>query len=217
MRNFAFPYFSRDIAEFWRRWHISLSTWFRDYVYIPLGGSRVSQAIKLRNTFIIFLASGFWHGANWTFIVWGALNALYFIPLLLSNKNRTHIDIVAQGKTLPSIKDTVNIFTTFSLTTLAWIFFRSASLEDSINYINQIFSFSIFTIPYFRISQNTFLYLIILFLFLLFEWNGREKQFAIQTLGQKWKTPYRYAFYYIIFLSIFYFGGKEQQFIYFQF
>lgn len=217
MRNFAFPYFSRDIAEFWRRWHISLSTWFRDYVYIPLGGSRASQGIKLRNTFIIFIVSGFWHGANWTFIVWGALNALYFIPLLLSNKNRTHIDVVAQGKSLPSLKDTVNIFTTFSLTTLAWIFFRSASLEDSIYYINQIFSYSLFSLPYFSISQNTILYLIVLFLFLLLEWNGREKQFAIQSVGQKWKTPYRYTFYYIIFLTIFYFGGKEQQFIYFQF
>jgi D-alanyl-lipoteichoic acid acyltransferase DltB (MBOAT superfamily) len=90
MQNFAFPYFSRDIAEFWRRWHISLSTWFRDYVYIPLGGSRGGVWMKIRNTFIIFIVSGFWHGANWTFIAWGALNALYFLPLLLLKKNRVN-------------------------------------------------------------------------------------------------------------------------------
>ena len=91
MKNFAFPYFSRDIAEFWRRWHISLSTWFRDYVYIPLGGSRVNNYLKVRNVFAIFLISGFWHGANWTFIFWGFLNALYFIPLILSKKKKTEV------------------------------------------------------------------------------------------------------------------------------
>ena len=88
MRNFNIPYFSRDVAEFWRRWHISLTTWFRDYIYIPLGGSRVSKWLSIRNTFIIFLVSGFWHGANWTFVAWGAYHALLFIPLLLLNKNR---------------------------------------------------------------------------------------------------------------------------------
>ena len=81
MRNFAFPYFSRDIAEFWRRWHISLSTWFRDYLYIPLGGSRGGTRMKIRNTFIIFLVSGFWHGANWTFIVWGFFKCLVLFTL----------------------------------------------------------------------------------------------------------------------------------------
>ena len=104
MRNFAFPYFSRDIAEFWRRWHISLSTWFRDYLYIPLGGSKGGTWMKVRNTFIIFIVSGFWHGANWTFVVWGALNALYFLPLLLTNSNRNNLHIVAEGKFLPSLK-----------------------------------------------------------------------------------------------------------------
>ena len=112
-RNFAFPYFSRDIAEFWRRWHISLSSWFRDYLYIPLGGSKVGTWKKVRNTFIIFLVSGFWHGANWTFIVWGALNALYFLPLLLLNKNRTNLEIVAKGKLFPSIPQLAGIGFTF--------------------------------------------------------------------------------------------------------
>jgi D-alanyl-lipoteichoic acid acyltransferase DltB (MBOAT superfamily) len=119
MRNFAFPYFSRDIAEFWRRWHISLSTWFRDYLYIPLGGSRGGTWMKVRNTFIIFIVSGFWHGANWTFIVWGALNAIYFLPLLLTNNNRNHLEIVAKGKYLPSAKEILLMLITFALTVFA--------------------------------------------------------------------------------------------------
>lgn len=122
MQNFAYPYFSRDIAEFWRRWHISLSTWFRDYLYIPLGGSRGGLWMKIRNTFIIFLVSGFWHGANWTFIVWGGLNALYFLPLLLAKKNRSNIDVVAKDSKFPSLKEIGQIVITFLLTILAWVF-----------------------------------------------------------------------------------------------
>ena len=118
LRNFAYPYFSRDIAEFWRRWHISLSSWFRDYLYIPLGGSKTGTWMKIRNTFIIFLVSGFWHGANWTFIVWGGLNALYFLPLLLMKKNRTHLGTVAEGKYLPSVKEAFQMVLTFFLTTI---------------------------------------------------------------------------------------------------
>ena len=135
MRNFAFPYFSRDIAEFWRRWHISLSTWFRDYLYIPLGGSTGGTWMKVRNTFIIFIVSGFWHGANWTFIVWGALNALYFLPLLLLNKNRVNTNVVAQGKYPPSIKEFFNMSITFSLTVLAWIFFRAKNIGHAWSYL----------------------------------------------------------------------------------
>ena len=134
-QNFAFPYFSRDIAEFWRRWHISLSTWFRDYLYIPLGGSRGGIWIKIRNTFIIFIVSGFWHGADWTFIVWGALNALYFMPLLLLNKNRVNTDTVAQGRHLPSTREFFQITITFSLTVFAWIFFRAENMFHAVGYI----------------------------------------------------------------------------------
>ena len=123
-QNFATPYFSRDIAEFWRRWHISLSTWFRDYLYIPLGGSRGGTWMKVRNTFAIFLVSGFWHGANWTFIIWGALNAIYFLPLLLTNNNRKNLGVVAEGKLLPSFRELFAMLITFILTVFAWIFFR---------------------------------------------------------------------------------------------
>lgn len=213
MQNFRFPYFSRDIAEFWRRWHISLSTWFRDYLYIPLGGSRGGTWVKVRNTFIIFIVSGFWHGANWTFIAWGALNAIYFLPLLLTKKNRNHIDSVAKGKILPSFKELLLILITFVLTVLAWVFFRAENIEHAINYITKIFSVSLFTLP--QVRPTSVILLIVIFV--ITEWFGREGQYAIAKLGLKWKRTFRYAMYYAIIIAIFWFGGKEQQFIYFQF
>lgn len=212
-QNFAFPYFSRDIAEFWRRWHISLSTWFRDYLYIPLGGSRGGTWMKIRNTFIIFIVSGFWHGANWTFIVWGALNAIYFLPLLLTNNNRSNLETVAQGKLLPSLKELLFMLLTFSLTVFAWIFFRAENIEHAFNYISEIFSLSTFTLPEVRPKTT----ILLIMIFILIEWLGREHQFALQNLGFKWKRPLRYAMYYTLIIAIFVFGGEEQQFIYFQF
>lgn len=217
MRNFAFPYFSRDIAEFWRRWHISLSTWFRDYVYIPLGGSRGGIWMKIRNTFIIFLVSGFWHGANWTFIVWGALNAIYFLPLLLTKKNRNHIDIVARGKKMPSVKELIKILITFGLTVFAWIFFRAENIGHALSYISGMFSTSIFEIPEFSGRLRALETIILTVIFVLIEWKGREHQFAIQNLGLKWGRPLRYAIYYALIIALLWFGGKEQEFIYFQF
>lgn len=217
MRNFAFPYFSRDIAEFWRRWHISLSTWFRDYLYIPLGGSRGSTWMKIRNTFVIFIVSGFWHGANWTFIVWGALNAIYFLPLLLTKRNRNNLEIVAQGSYLPSLKEAFSIFMTFALTVLAWVFFRAENVGHALRYLNEIFSPSLFTIPSFQNTRKALPVIVLLLIFVIIEWLGRERQYAIADLDLKLKQPLRYAFYYLIIAAIFWVGGKEQQFIYFQF
>lgn len=217
LRNFSFPYFSRDIAEFWRRWHISLSTWFRDYLYIPLGGSKGGTWMKVKNTFIIFIVSGFWHGANWTFIVWGFLNALYFLPLLLSNRNRTNLDVVAQGKFFPNIKEIFMMFKTFTLTVFAWIFFRAENISHATTYIAEIFSSSLFTFPKFVGMSKALDVIILICIFMFIEWMGREGQFAIQNIGLKWKKPFRFLFYYTIIILIFWFGGKEQQFIYFQF
>jgi alginate O-acetyltransferase complex protein AlgI len=213
LRNFAFPYFSRDIAEFWRRWHISLSTWFRDYLYIPIGGSKGGTLKKIRNTLVIFIVSGFWHGANWTFIVWGFLNALYIMPSIIFKTNRTNLEIVAKGKYLPSLKDLFSIGMTFGLTVFAWIFFRAENLSHALSYISQIFSISLFTIPTVRPAPL----IILLMLFTVFEWLGRENQYALAHLGLKWHSWYRYTMYYLIIISIFWFAGKEQQFIYFQF
>lgn len=213
LRNFAFPYFSRDIAEFWRRWHISLSTWFRDYLYIPLGGSQGGIGKKVRNTFIIFLVSGFWHGANWTFIVWGFLNALYFLPLLLSNRNRDNLGIVAQGKVFPSAKEFAAMIITFSLTVFAWIFFRAESVSQAFGYISGIFSTSLFSLP--QVSSVRLWVLIAIFL--IIEWNGREQQYAIADFGLKWPKLARWSIYYCMALAIYVYAGKGQQFIYFQF
>ena len=213
LRNFAFPYFSRDIAEFWRHWHISLSTWFRDYLYIPLGGSKGGMWMKIRNTFIIFLVSGFWHGANWTFIIWGLLNALYIMPSIIFGTNRNNLDIVAQGKYLPTPKEILSIGITFSLTVFAWIFFRAESLGHALNYITHIFSKSLFTIPTFLPKRQ----LSLIAVFMLIEWLGREQQYAIAHLGLKWKRTLRRVMYYGIIIFILWFSGGREQFIYFQF
>ncbi len=222
MRNFAFPYFSRDIAEFWRRWHISLSTWFRDYLYLPLGGSKGSLGIKIRNVFIIFLVSGFWHGANWTFIVWGGLNAVYYLPLLLSKSTRSNTDIVAQGKIFPSVKELISIVITFSLTSLAWIFFRSADLGHSFIYIRDLLWGLTISSSYqfawlFLMEKVGLIILILISFFIAIEWLGREQQFAIANFGLRWKTPVRWSLYYSIIIIIVMYGGRQQQFIYFQF
>jgi D-alanyl-lipoteichoic acid acyltransferase DltB (MBOAT superfamily) len=213
LRNFAFPYFSRDIAEFWRRWHISLSSWFRDYLYFPLGGSKGGTWMKVRNTFAIFLVSGFWHGANWTFIFWGALNAVYFLPLLLSNSNRNNLEIVAKGHLLPSFKEVIFMLITFLMTVFAWIFFRAASLNDAFHFVGKLFSSSLFEKPDFipRVA------LLLIAFFMIIEWMGRENQFALAKFGFTCPRVLRWSFYFLLVTCIFVFNGKEQQFIYFQF
>lgn len=213
LRNFSFPYFSRDIAEFWRRWHISLSSWFKDYLYIPLGGSKGSKWMTIRNTLIIFLVSGFWHGANWTFIVWGLLNALYILPSVFLKTNRNNMDIVAQNSFFPSIKDVLSMLLTFLLTTIAWIFFRSTTLTQAFQIIQDIFSSSIFSIP----SILPKLPIILIGIFIILEWFGRRDSFAIQTLFLKSPRIFRWSFYFSLVTAIVFFSGKEQAFIYFQF
>lgn len=211
-RNFAYPYFSRDIAEFWRRWHISLSTWFRDYLYIPLGGSRGGLKMKIRNTFIIFVVSGFWHGANWTFIIWGALNALYFLPLLLANKNRINTDLVAEGKYFPSLKELGQMSFTFFLTIIAWVFFRADSVSHAMSYLKKTFSTSLFSEV--EIFPTTILMLILFFIGT--EWLGRSCEYAIEKVDFMSK-PVRWGFYILLIVLMFSFTGEKQQFIYFQF
>jgi alginate O-acetyltransferase complex protein AlgI len=215
-QNFAFPYFSRDIAEFWRRWHISLSTWFRDYLYIPLGGSRGGTWMKVRNTFIIFIVSGFWHGANWTFIVWGLLNAIYFLPLLLTKNNRNHLDVVAQGKYLPSLKEALLMGLTFVITVLTWVFFRAENIGHALSYITRIFSTSTIYPGAILLNYYREIQILILF-FIIIEWLGRCNQFAIEKFPVFFIKPYRWVFYTALILFIYYFKGQQQEFIYFQF
>lgn len=217
MQNFAFPYFSRDIAEFWRRWHISLSTWFRDYLYIPLGGSRGGTWMTVRNVFIIFLVSGLWHGANWTFLVWGALHALYYLPVLLLGKNRDNLGVVARGKLLPSPRELGAMAATFSLTVLAWIFFRAESVAHALSYVAGILSPSLLTVPDFPGDSAARAVIGLVIVFMLIEWVGREQRYAIERVGFGWGRPLRWGFYYLIILLIVGYSGEGQQFIYFQF
>jgi D-alanyl-lipoteichoic acid acyltransferase DltB (MBOAT superfamily) len=214
MRNFAFPYFSRDIAEFWRRWHISLSTWFRDYLYVPLGGSRGGMAMQVRNTFLIFLVSGFWHGANWTFVVWGGLNAVFFLPLLLLRRHRRRTGQVAEGRWWPSPVEAARMAFTFMLTCVAWVFFRAPDVGTAIDHLLGMAQPSLFTQP--AIGSKT-LTLLLLF-FLVVEWIGRAEQHPLQALGLRWPRTMRWSFYaFLLFLMGLYMRTEETPFIYFQF
>lgn len=213
LRNFAFPYFSRDIAEFWRRWHISLTTWFRDYLYIPLGGSRAGKWQTIRNTFIIFLVSGFWHGANWTFIAWGGLHAALFMPLLLLQRNRKNTNQVAEGRLFPTTKELIQMLSTFFVVDLAWVFFRAKTIKEALGFLKRVFSHSLLSFP--NESGNHGLYIMIGIL-LAVEWFQRNKKHGLQinfiSLG-----IVRWTLYLLIILLIFCFGGKSETFIYFQF
>ena len=216
-KNFNVPYFSRDIAEFWRRWHMSLTSWFRDYVYIPLGGSRCSKAKIIRNTFIIFLLSGFWHGANWTFIAWGAFHALLFLPLILMGKNRRYCDTVAEHQLLPSIKECGQILLTFILATLGWIIFRADTIGDALHYIASIPTASLLAKPW-HPSPIHYLHLFtFIALMLLEEWVHRSQGLPLQFKHSK-SCALRFLIYLTIVVTIALFNtGTGNQFIYFQF
>ena len=213
MKNFNMPYFSRDIAEFWRRWHISLTTWFRDYVYIPLGGSRCSKAKIVRNTFVIFLLSGRWHGANWTFIAWGAFHAFLFLPLILMGKNRKYRDTVAEGRLLPSLKEFGQMLLTFFLATVGWIIFKADSIGQAWNYLKGICSTSLFSRPDASGVTGSAVAIVIM---LLVEWFQRDKEHGFDLSGIKWGVV-RYAAYLAVLFLTFAFGGHAVNFIYFQF
>ncbi len=213
MKNFKYPYFSRDIAEFWRRWHISLSTWFRDYLYIPLGGSKGTRWMNLRNVFIIFLVSGFWHGANWTFIVWGGLNAIYFMPLLLANKNRRHLNDVALERIFPSFREFMAMLSTFLLTTLSWVFFRSNTVNEAFMYLKRLFSFNFNGgMQYLAIERYAPELMILIICFLFVEWHSRTKE-------HPFFDKLRYFKLMLILLGIITLGNYSSvnDFIYFQF
>ena len=212
LSNFKFPYFSRNIAEFWRRWHISLSSWFKDYLYIPLGGSKNGLLISIRNTFIIFIVSGFWHGAKWNFIIWGFLHACAFLPLLIFKINRRYVDsIIAENKLFPNIKDLLSVISTFAFTTFAWIYFRAENLIDANNIIMKIAKNIITDISHFSSIKGYSIFLYIIpFVFL--DWKFRHDDRNILS-----NSRFRYFYYLAFSMLIFFYFGKQQNFIYFQF
>ncbi len=218
LRNFSYPYFSRDIAEFWRRWHISLSSWFRDYLYIPLGGSKGGNWMRVRNTFIIFIVSGFWHGSNWTFIVWGFLNALFIMPSIVLKTNRNNLDIVAQGKLFPNFREIFQLIITFSLACFAWIFFRSASVTDAFVYIGRIFSTLGQGIGYpYKLLNGDLKVLIFILIMLIFEWIMREQLHPLRKPFTMLPTAGRWIIYFLLAILVLLFAGEQAEFIYFQF
>jgi alginate O-acetyltransferase complex protein AlgI len=221
MQNFNFPYFSRDIAEFWRKWHISLTTWFRDYIYIPLGGSKVSLLKKIRNIFIIFLISGFWHGANWTFIIWGAINALYFLPLLILGKNRKNLNNTRL--LIPSVLDLLKMSFTFFLVTVSWVFFRADDITIATDILQKFF-LDLFSKKSFVETYNLFYWdfnfttFILILVFIVIEWIGKNDQFAIEKIGENWRRLPKFIFLTFIFILIVNFMATEKSpFIYFDF
>jgi D-alanyl-lipoteichoic acid acyltransferase DltB (MBOAT superfamily) len=214
MRNFSLPYFSRDIAEFWRRWHISLTTWFRDYIYIPLGGSRCGKWKAARNTLIIFLVSGFWHGANWTYVCWGAFHSLLFLPLLLSGKNRKYTDTVAKGKVLPGLKEAGQMLATFLLVVIGWVIFRAETIYQAWDYLSCMVVDFHPNIPMFGKKASVFIVIL-----LAVEWLQREKQFGLQLEDKgifRYRTA-RWGMYYALSIFTLLLAGTQEEFIYFQF
>jgi len=212
MRNFNNPYFSRDIAEFWRRWHISLTSWFRDYIYIPLGGSRVSQRKIIRNTFIIFLVSGIWHGANWTFVIWGLFHALLFLPKILAGKNRKYLEVVASDRVIPTIRELFQMLSTFALVSIGWVIFRAPSISDAALFLKGICSSSLFSMP----EIIPFVTLLLIVAMVVVEWINRKSsyEFDISWIKKRWL---RWTIYYAIIFVVFFYAVESKPFIYFQF
>jgi len=208
MVNFSFPYFSKNISEFWHRWHISLSTWFRDYVYIPLGGNRNGLLFQFRNIFIVFVLSGLWHGANWTFVVWGILHAMYLIfYTLIKRKSQDDFDRNVQ------LKNVLSMIVTFVFVVLAWIFFRAKDLHHAFYYFHQMFSPSLFEIPNY-LPKRLF---VLISIFFAIEWFGRDQTYALAGIARNYPRVIRWSLYYAMLISMLMLSGIEQPFIYFQF
>ncbi len=215
MRNFNFPYFSRSIPEFWRRWHISLTTWFRDYIYFPLGGSRCDRWKIIRNVYIVWALSGLWHGANWTFVCWGLFHATLLTIYNLLGINTKYKKFVAYTHYLPNIKEALQIVLTFFLAVIGWILFRAETMSQAVEYLSAMITNNFFDANV--LYGNRYLYFGLL-LFVV-EWLQRDKQHALQFSNIK---PFNYrlfrwSVYYVILFIIYYYAGTSQTFIYFQF
>jgi len=210
-KNFNYPYFSRNMSEFWRKWHMSLTSWLTDYIYIPLGGSRCNKARHFLNTMIVFTLCGFWHGANWTFVLWGAYNGLLFLPLVLRKKKKLS-KVVAEGKLLPNITDLLNMLGTFLLATLGWILFRAESVGQAFDYIAHIFNVSKLAIP--SKGEIGILYIVVL---VMAEWLQRKQEFPLQIEAVIKSPVLKWGLYYLVIVLILFFSGSTSQFIYSQF
>ena len=211
-KNFRYPYFARNIAEFWRKWHLSLTTWFTDYIYIPLGGNRCSKKRQFFNTMVVFTICGLWHGANWTFVLWGFYNGLLFLPLVAAKSKKNYSITVSDGKMIPYLSDMIRMTCVFLLATFGWIMFRAESLTFGFEYISRIFSKSLFSFP--TEVRTSLVYICLL---LLIEWTFRDKEYPLQIISQIRSPFVRWAIYYVMIVVIAIFAGQKSSFIYSQF
>lgn len=217
MRNFNYPYFSRSIPEFWRRWHISLTTWFRDYVYFPLGGSRCEKWKTIRNVYIVWGISGLWHGANWTFVCWGLYHATLLAVYNLFGINTKYKNVVAFGHWLPNIKETCQITITFFFAVIGWIIFRAEDMTQAVNYLSAMVNNKFFDVSQLHGKEPA----VYGFIVIILEWFQRNKQHALQFPDNKYFAflPFRWLVYLFLLLIILFLqnDSSSQQFIYFQF
>lgn len=212
MDNFLFPYFSRNMNEFWRRWHISLNTWFVDYVYIPLGGSRNGKWHTIRNIMIVFLLSGLWHGADWSFVAWGAYHGLLLVLLILLNRNTKYEHVVAYDRWYPSLKELGQMLIVFALATFGWMMFRADNMTQFVDYTARMCSADILSMPMFAGYSALVMNIGLLF---VVEWFMRRKKHGLDVANLS--AYIRYAIYLGMAFIIFAFGGNTVNFIYFQF
>ena len=211
--NFSYPYFSKSINEFWKRWHISLTSWFRDYIYIPMGGNRVNPIRKIINTIVVFLISGFWHGANWTYISWGFLNSIFILPKTLSQKKQS----IDSNKMAGKVVGAIQMLLTFLTVSILWVFFRSKTVYDALKYLQNLAYKWNSILPDFNGRKSALVLSIIIFVFMIFEWIGKSHNCPLvftNSFKNKWL---KWGFYYAIIFSILYFYRGNDQFIYFQF
>jgi alginate O-acetyltransferase complex protein AlgI len=213
MQNFAFPFFSRDMPELWRRWHISLTSWFQDYVYFPLGGSRGSTWMRIRNTFIVFILSGLWHGANFTYLFWGFIFAVYLLPNLLNKFKIKKSKVVAEGKMFPTLLELYQMIGTFLLVVIVTVFFRVKNIQEGFVYLKNTFSKSLFEFP--NVFPEKMWALI--GIMIVAEWLQREKQHGLEIGSYKLPRVFKWGIYYAVIALILFMGGSQQDFIYFQF
>ena len=220
MQNFRRPYFAQSIAEFWKRWHISLSTWFRDYLYIPLGGNRVSKIKWYRNLIVVFVLSGMWHGANWTFIVWGLLHGIYLMISIIMGKAKNIVSRITMLEKIPSLGWTIRTLITFHLVLFAWIFFRANSLKEAGYIITHIFTknFS-FTLEGIGFSSRWIITygIMILFMEIIHLFEERKNSSIVDIVGT-YPIALRWIIYNAVIICTLLLGFfGSQQFIYFQF
>lgn len=205
-KNFNYPYFSRNISEFWRKWHMSLTSWFTDYIYIPLGGNRQGRKRTIINTLIVFTICGLWHGANWTFVLWGFLNGMFFLPLLLQKSPKKYKHEPICGNTTTLLKMAI----TFSMVSFSWICFRSPNVSSFLYYVEKMFTKGLNG----NLGDIPKLGCVFLFSIIIFEWCKRNDEYALQKVSVSKNAFIRVLIYALLFIITYCYRGNTTTFIY---